>query len=838
MSASIKPRRSNPPARLTAGICALLLLLCHTPAAALPVFIADNHAETFGWITRTFDPDEAYTLALIDAHSDASAAERSEEIREQIRRVPTLAARATIVEKWRAEHRLQAFNWIEPLMPRPLDQIHWFSPATSGTPEQLQAEAVSALDGRLEVEPRSSGSLSQRWYTHALGDFPTWPPGARPVILAVDLDTFAGMDARTAEEAFYGIWKRAMELPSLRGVAFAISRPWLESDEQAARLITLALRAVRHTRGATLEWDASVDDRPDDSLNATRLRQNALPIPRWDLAAALQPLTAQLGAMDGSPHITDRKRSWKDGAFPPPAEIRPTKREIDLDGVWRFPAGEEPLLRLDPIGTATGRVRWYLLRSAAAAYDLIPATGLGKGFSQATARRIYEEHSNLGETEDFLLEPSVWRSAAGGSVRITAEYETPSGWMPAATVEIRIRTADGFRGALSECMGMPYVFGIAGVARHDLTGVETGWGSDCANLLIYAWRRNGIPLAWGDPGRLRRQLEVRAAAITTTTGTPVSQEEIHRGVAIDFGQHAAAIWEDRPPLGIVDGGDLVMHHLGGRPEIVTLGTLATTRPVFSLLVPPPMDGLTIAFAGDVVLADANLSIIPDFKNHAASLLFANLEGIPSLFDPIIKPRYDFRFPPERIEWLKEHRITAVSLANNHALDAGTAGLLEGLHALREKAIPFAGAGANAQEACAPCLVEAGGTRIALFGISIVGGGAAGPATPGIAMLPQHADILEQNLRQARRDGARIVVMLHGGDEYAAKVNDDQRRWARWLIARGATIISGAHPHVIQREEFHGGALVLHSLGNAFYPTRLKGADSGKIRTVTLPHTPR
>ena len=57
---------------------------------------------------------------------------------------------------------------------------------------------------------------------------------------------------------------------------------------------------------------------------------------------------------------------------------------------------------------------------------------------------------------------------------------------------------------------MPYVFGIAGVAEGDLSGVETGWGSDCANLLIHAWRRNGIPLNWGDPGRLREQLATKS----------------------------------------------------------------------------------------------------------------------------------------------------------------------------------------------------------------------------------------------------------------------------------------------------------------------------------------
>ena len=56
---------------------------------------------------------------------------------------------------------------------------------------------------------------------------------------------------------------------------------------------------------------------------------------------------------------------------------------------------------------------------------------------------------------------------------------------------------------------------------------------------------------------------------------------------------------------------------------------------------------------------------------------------------------------------------------------------------------------------------------------------------------------------------------------------------RWLVARGASVVAGAHPHVVQRSEFHGGARILHSLGNAVYPKALKGADSGKVEVVEV-----
>ncbi|RYD39652.1 MAG: hypothetical protein EOP85_15570 [Verrucomicrobiaceae bacterium] len=88
--------------------------------------------------------------------------------------------------------------------------------------------------------------------------------------------------------------------------------------------------------------------------------------------------------------------------------------------------------------------------------------------------------------------------------------------------------------------------------------------------------------------------------------------------------------------------------------------------------------------------------------------------------------------------------------------------------------------------------------------------------------------------RARTDGRQVVAMVHGGDEYDIRVNDSQREWARWLSARGVTWIIGAHPHVVQREEIHGGTSILHSLGNAVYPKDLKGLDSGGTRVLEIP----
>lgn len=345
------------------------------------------------------------------------------------------------------------------------------------------------------------------------------------------------------------------------------------------------------------------------------------------------------------------------------------------------------------------------------------------------------------------------------------------------------------------------------------------------------------PLTWGDPGRLRAQLTTKAENVSLADKPGITRAEIERGIIIDFGKHVAAVWEDREPLGVLNGNDLAVHHLGGLPEIISLSQLSEPRPVFSLRVPVSPQACRMAFAGDVVLAGDDRKAIDGFGKGTADFFVANLEGIPSLHEPDTKPRYDFGFPPERLAWLKAQGVDAVSLANNHAADAGQKGIVEGMLALEAEGISFFGAGKNEEEACRAWRVTRGDVRVAVFGVSYFSADAAGPNHPGMASLPLHQDILERGIREARAAGEQIIVMVHGGDEYDTRVNDEQRRWAAWLSARGVSFIVGAHPHVIQRKEIHGGTVILHSLGNAVYPASLKGRDSGEIQVLEVGAVP-
>lgn len=796
----------------------------------LPVFLADNHAETFAWIARTFEVDERYQLVLIDAHTDATAVEKSEEIREQLRRVVSIDERNARCKNWRETGRIQAFNWIEPLMPRPVANVLWIAKPELSENEaaDLTKNAVSQLDGRLEVEPRSSGSFATAWETRDVAGLLKWEPGDRPVILSFDLDFLAGMKPEKREEVFLKIWTRAMDWPGLCGVSFSVSRPWLADDAEADAVVKLASAAVARTRGALLEIDARIDAHPDQSALAAA---STKPVPRWNAAAASEQLRATWQIMGDSVRIISNKDALTNHSSQL-AIIKPDSGEIDCDGVWRFPVEDAPTLRVHTPYEATGKVRWFILEPARAAYDFLPETKLGKDFSKSPARWIHETRRELCVTTDFALAAKMWSQVKPGHFRLEAEVETVDGWIPVAPIQIRLHEGTGFHAALSECFRMPYGFGIAGISEDQLTAVETGWASDCSNLLIYAWRRNGIPLTWGDPGRLRRQLITLEESVHHEDKILFPSDHLEKGIMIDFGKHCAALWRDREPLGKLDANDEVMHHLGGFPEIVTLAALAKDRPRFALRVLKSDEPrCTVKIAGDVVLSSDQMKVDPEFSKGEANLFIANLEGVPSDKEPKLAPRFDFRFPADRLKWLRSKGVDGVSLANNHAGDAGEEGLLESLAAIRQSGIAAFGAGKNSDEACQPWRTEVNGVKFAVFGVSLVDTMTAGDNQPGVARLPEHASIFEKHLLAAKNKGERVIVMVHGGDEYNKAVNDTQRELALWLISRGTDIIAGSHPHVIQRSEVHAGARIFYSLGNAVYPKALSDADSGKIETI-------
>ena len=230
---------------------------------------------------------------------------------------------------------------------------------------------------------------------------------------------------------------------------------------------------------------------------------------------------------------------------------------------------------------------------------------------------------------------------------------------------------------------------------------------------------------------------------------------------------------------------------------------------------PAEHSFSLAFLGDVMLgrgvarAHASLerpwglaldAIRPDLQ--AADLALANLES-PLTTRPMLQPGYDLRAPEAAAEALSAAGLDLVSLANNHALDAGQAGLSDTQAALQVAGVGWIGPSAQV------VLRSTNGQRIAFLAFEDV-------------TAPLDSQAVSQAVRQARSEADWVIVSMHWGGEYRPAPDARQGQLAQALADAGADVVWGQHPHVLQRLDWVQGAgrtrptLVIYSLGNALF----------------------
>ncbi len=269
-------------------------------------------------------------------------------------------------------------------------------------------------------------------------------------------------------------------------------------------------------------------------------------------------------------------------------------------------------------------------------------------------------------------------------------------------------------------------------------------------------------------------------------------------------------------------------------------------------VAPAHSRWTLVFGGDTLLTRPIRSsartpfarVLPALDT--GDLAIVNLETALTERGTKQAKTYTFRSPPEFSEVLKDSGVDVVSLANNHTLDFGTVGLLDTLENLDAAGVGRVGAGRTITEALTPFVVERGGVRVAILGASQIIPAAtwvAQSTRPGIASAGKH--ILDVNtervlvaVRESRKRADVVVVVMHWGIEGDPCPSAVQRRLAKELHAAGASIVLGAHPHVLQPIEFSGTELTAFSLGNFIWDPRSGAtADTGTLEVTFVGPAP-
>jgi hypothetical protein len=261
-------------------------------------------------------------------------------------------------------------------------------------------------------------------------------------------------------------------------------------------------------------------------------------------------------------------------------------------------------------------------------------------------------------------------------------------------------------------------------------------------------------------------------------------------------------------------------------------------------------GLRLHAVGDVNLGDRPgtaiaaygvrypwLSVAPVLR--AADIAVANLEcSVSTRGSPVPGKQYTFRGKPSSLRAMARYAGTdAVTLANNHTLDYGRLAFADTLSYAHEYGLKTVGGGRNLHLARRPALFRLGGIRVAFLGYSDVRplGFDAGPTWPGTA--PAFPSYISHDVRRAKNRGADVIVVyFHWGAERTFSPNSRQRSLATLAFDAGATVVLGAHPHVLQPiEQPRRRRLVAWSLGNFVFGANSTGTERTGILRMRLGH---
>ncbi len=289
--------------------------------------------------------------------------------------------------------------------------------------------------------------------------------------------------------------------------------------------------------------------------------------------------------------------------------------------------------------------------------------------------------------------------------------------------------------------------------------------------------------------------------------------------------------------------------------LLALATLGATFAVrlhprhAAVVVPYPHDlgQVSFAVAGDVIPHEpVRAAAAASGEGEAGwAALFSNVAdvfqsadfGFVNLETPVAPDHshgtkaFLFNAPAELPQALKASGIKIVSFANNHVFDQGWPGFTESREHLRETGLLFAGTSDNVATDWQPVITEANGIKVGWLGMTRWLNGNRNPedpAQPHVNFFPYPNDsggatgadatqVIEA-VRAARAQCDMLVISIHWGVEYATVPRPEDVDIAHKMLEAGATVIVGAHPHVLQPVDTYKtqdgrDTLIFYSLGN-------------------------
>ena len=259
----------------------------------------------------------------------------------------------------------------------------------------------------------------------------------------------------------------------------------------------------------------------------------------------------------------------------------------------------------------------------------------------------------------------------------------------------------------------------------------------------------------------------------------------------------------------------------------------------------PAGPITLAFAGDVHFEGSSRAALDSGLGSAASVLrkadlaVVNLETAVTTGGNRQPKEFTFRTTSKAFDVLGAAGVDAVSMANNHGMDFGRAGLRDSLAAAKAARMPVLGAGPDDTAAFAPQRRTVRGVRVSVFAATdvldsfAIGSWPAAPDRPGVASIKDAglARLVDAVRAEKARRADVVAVVVHWGTELVTCPTARQQEVARTLAAAGADVVAGSHAHVLQPTTRIGKTVVAYGLGNFVFYAR--GGDTAQTGVLTV-----
>lgn len=254
-------------------------------------------------------------------------------------------------------------------------------------------------------------------------------------------------------------------------------------------------------------------------------------------------------------------------------------------------------------------------------------------------------------------------------------------------------------------------------------------------------------------------------------------------------------------------------------------------------------GLRVTATGQALIThDLCAAPYPGFKDLVAELawgevVFTDLETVirtPHSGAPTrTRAMFSHAASPAVLDCLKSMGFNLLALANNHAWDLDTAGVMATRAEVTARGLGHAGTGANLGEATAAGSLTVGGAIVGLVAMAsgrIREGAAATPERPGVNELrlledeTLHPEDAARNLASicAAAADADLVIAYHHNHEWGddfARTKDWARAWARACIDAGAQLFVAHGAPLLHGIELYRGRPICHNLGSLIFHSR-------------------